>query len=70
MERKIGEPVSQLPIGEAAGRLQGIERKMKEMQRMQCNAKGQSSLSLATIGKAAGTLRGRKEKNRRERERG
>jgi len=25
--KKIGEPVSQLPIGEAAGKLQGIERK-------------------------------------------
>ena len=25
--KKIGEPVSQLPIGKAAGKLQGIERK-------------------------------------------
>ena len=25
--KKMGEPVSQLPIGEAAGKLQGIERK-------------------------------------------
>ena len=27
--KKMGEPVSQLPIGEAAGKLQGIERKEK-----------------------------------------